>query len=174
MVSSAYLRFWHFSQQSWFQFAIHPFWHFTCQMYTCQYIQIYSEYKLNKQSNNIQACLSAFPILNQSFVPCPVLTVASCPAHRFFRRQVRWYGIPISWIISHSLLNYTVKGFFEINEGKVDTFLEFPCFLCDPINFDNLLSGSSAFSKSSLYIQKFLVHCWSRAWSVLSLTLLIC
>ena len=72
MVLFAYLRLLTFFWQSWFQFAIHPFWHFTCQvytcqMYTCQYIQMYSDYKFNKQSNNIQLCLFAFPILNQSF-----------------------------------------------------------------------------------------------------------
>ena len=43
-------------------------------------------------------------IWNQSVVPCPVLTVASCPTYRFLRRQVRWSGIPISLRIFHSLL----------------------------------------------------------------------
>ena len=41
-----------------------------------------------------------FLIWNQSVVPCPVLTVASWPAYKFFKRQVRWSGIPISWRIS--------------------------------------------------------------------------
>ena len=45
-----------------------------------------------------------FLIWNQSVVPCSVLTVASWPAYRFLRRQVRWLGIPISWRIFHSLL----------------------------------------------------------------------
>ena len=44
-----------------------------------------------------------FPILNQSIVPCPILTVASWPAFSFLSRQVRWSGIPISWRIFHSL-----------------------------------------------------------------------
>ena len=51
---------------------------------------------------------------------------------------------------------HIVKGFSIVNEA--DVFLEFSCFLCDPTNVDNLISGSSAFSKSSLYIWKFLVH----------------
>ena len=50
----------------------------------------------------------------------------------------------------------TVKGFSI--EAEVDAFLESPCFLYDPMNADNLISGSSAFSKSSLYMRKFLVH----------------
>ena len=45
-----------------------------------------------------------FPIWNQSVVPCPVLTVASWPAYRFLKRQIRWSGIPISFRIFHSLL----------------------------------------------------------------------
>ena len=64
---------------------------------------MYSAYKLNKQGDNIQPCLTPFPILNESVVPCPVLTVASWTAYRFFRRQLRWSGISISSIF-HSLL----------------------------------------------------------------------
>ena len=53
---------------------------------------------------------------------------------------------------------HTVKGFSLANETEVDVVLEFPCFLYDPENVDNLISGSSAFSKSNLYIWKFLLH----------------
>ena len=53
---------------------------------------------------------------------------------------------------------YTVKGFGIINKAEVDVFLEFPCFFYDPTDVGNLISGSSAFSKSSLYIWKFSVH----------------
>ena len=60
---------------------------------------MYSAYKLNKQDDNIQPWCTPFPIWNQSVVPCPVLTVASWPAYRFLKRQVRWSGIPISWRI---------------------------------------------------------------------------
>ena len=51
---------------------------------------------------------------------------------------------------------HTVKGFGIVN--KTDVFLEFSCFLYDPTDVGNLISGSSAFSKSSLNIWKFLVH----------------
>ena len=57
---------------------------------------MYSAYKLNKQGDNIQPWRTPFPILNQSVVPCQVLTVPSWPAYRFLRRRVRWSGIPIS------------------------------------------------------------------------------
>ena len=56
---------------------------------------------------------------------------------------------------------HTVKDFIDfsiVNEAEVDVFLEFPCFLHDPTGIGNLISGSFAFSKPSLYIWKFQVH----------------
>ena len=53
---------------------------------------------------------------------------------------------------------HTVKSFSVVNEAKVGVFLEFSCFFCDPMDVANLISGSSAFSKSSLYIWKFSVY----------------
>ena len=50
-----------------------------------------------------------------------------------------------------------VKDFSIIKEAE-DVFLEFPCFFCDPTDIGKLISGSSAFSKSSLYIWKFSIH----------------
>ena len=51
-----------------------------------------------------------------------------------------------------------VKGFGIINEAEIDVFLELSCFFDDPADVGNLMSGSSAFSKSNLYIWKFLLH----------------
>ena len=71
--------------------------------------------------------------------------------------QVVWY--------SHLLKNFpqfvvihTVKGFSLVNEAEVDIFLEFSCFFYDPTDVSNLVSGSSAFSTSSLNIWNFIVH----------------
>ena len=71
--------------------------------------------------------------------------------------KVIWY--------SHLLKNapqfdviQTVKGFSIVTEAEVDVFLEFPCFSYDPTNVGKLISGSSAFSKSSLNIWKFSVY----------------
>ena len=55
---------------------------------------------------------------------------------------------------------HTVKGFSIVNEAEVDVFLEFSCFFYDPKDVGNLISSSSAFSKSSLNIWKFFVHIW--------------
>ena len=56
------------------------------------------------------------------------------------------------------LIIYTVKGFSVVNEAKIDVFLGFLCFFCDPTDVGNLISGSSAFSKPRFYIWKYLVH----------------
>ena len=71
--------------------------------------------------------------------------------------QVVWY--------SHLFKNFpqfivihTVKGFGIVNKAEVGVFLELSFFLYDPMDVGNLISGSSAFSKSSLNIWKFMVH----------------
>ena len=56
------------------------------------------------------------------------------------------------------VLIHIVKGFSIVNESEVDVFLEFPYFVYDPMNVGNLISGSSASSKYSLYFWKFLVY----------------
>ena len=53
---------------------------------------------------------------------------------------------------------YTVKGFGIVNKAEIDVFLELSCFFHDPVDVGNLLSGSSAFSKTSLNIWKFMVN----------------
>ena len=71
--------------------------------------------------------------------------------------QVVWY--------SHLFQNFpqfivisTVKGFGIVNKADIDVFLELSCFFHDPADVGNLVSGSSAFSKTSLNIRKFTVH----------------
>ena len=117
-----------------------------------------SAYKLNKQGDNIQPWCTPFPVWNQSFVPCLVLTVAFWPTYRFLRRQVRWSSVPISLRIFQFVVIHTVKSFGVVNETEVDVFLEFSCFYYDPTDVGILISGSSAFSKSSLNILKFFAH----------------
>ena len=118
---------------------------------------MYSACKLNKQGDNIQSCCTPFSIWNQPIVPCLVLTVASCPAYRFLRRQVRWSGIPVFFRI-FAVCCDPHKDFSVDNEAEVDVLLECLCFFYDPTDVGNLISGSSAFSKSSLNIWNFLVH----------------
>ena len=56
------------------------------------------------------------------------------------------------------LVIHTVKGFGIVNQAEIDVFLELSCFFHDPADVVNLMSGSSAFSKTSLNIWKFMVH----------------
>ena len=58
----------------------------------------------------------------------------------------------------HSVVIHAVKGFGTVNKAEVDAFLELSCFFDDPADVGNLISGSSDFSKSNLYIWKFSVH----------------
>ena len=64
---------------------------------------------------------------------------------------------------------FVVIHYFDVvNKAEVDVFLELSCFFDDPADVGNLISGSCAFSKSSLNIRKF------PAWRILSITLLVC
>ena len=131
-------------------------------------------YKLNKQGDNTQPWCTPFPILNQSALPCPVLTVASWPAYRFLRRQVRWSGTPISFRIFQFVVIHTVKGFSIVNEAEVDFF--------NPLAFSMIqwmlatwslvptpFLNSACTSASSQFM-----YFWIWAWRILSITLLAC
>ena len=119
---------------------------------------MYSAYKLNKQGDNTQPWCTPFPIWNQSCSMsssnCWFLTCIQISQEA---GQVVWY--------SHLLKNFpqfvvihTVKGIGLVNKAEIDVFLELSCFFNDPTDVVNLISGSSAFSKSSLNIWNFTVH----------------
>ena len=142
VVSFAYLRLLIFPQQSWFQLVLLPTQHFSWCMY--------SEYKLNKQGDNIQPWHTHFPIWILSVVPYPVLTNSFWPAYRFLRRQVRWSGIPIS---------LQVKGFPAAAATKSCQ----PCLtLCDPIDGSPL--GSSVPGILQARILEWVAISFSNAW----------
>ena len=71
--------------------------------------------------------------------------------------QVVWY-FHLFKNFPQFILTHTVKGFSVVNEAEVDILLEFSCFFYDLADVDSLISGSSAFSKSSLNIWEFSVH----------------
>ena len=71
--------------------------------------------------------------------------------------QVVWYS-RLSQNFPQFIVVHTVKGFGIVNKAEIDVFLELSCFLYDPADVGNLISGSSAFSKTSLNIWKFMVH----------------
>ena len=70
---------------------------------------------------------------------------------------------------------HTVKGFGIVNKAEIDVFLELSCFFHDPADVGNLISGSSAFSKTSLNIWKFTIHILLKpGLQYLSIALLAC
>ena len=70
---------------------------------------------------------------------------------------------------------HTVKAFSTVKEAEVDVLLEFLCFFYDSVDVCNLIYGSSALSKSSLNIWKFIVYILLKPdWRILSITLLAC
>ena len=68
-----------------------------------------------------------------------------------------WYSRPFK-NFPQFIVIHTVKGFGIVNKAEIDIFLELSCFFDDPADVGNLISGSSAFSKTSLNIWKFMIH----------------
>ena len=66
--------------------------------------------------------------------------------------------VPEKHLFPQFMVIHTVKGFGVTNKAEIDVFLELSCFFDDPSDVANLISGSSAFSKTSLNIWKFMVH----------------
>ena len=71
--------------------------------------------------------------------------------------QVVWYSHLFQNFPQFTVI-HTVKGFGIVNKAEIDVLLELSCFFHDPADVGNLISGSSAFSKTSLNIWKFMVH----------------
>ena len=71
--------------------------------------------------------------------------------------QVVWYS-HLFQNFPQFIVIHTVKGFGTVNKAELDVFLELSCFFDDPADVGNLITGSSAFSKTSLYIWYFTVH----------------
>ena len=71
--------------------------------------------------------------------------------------QVVWYSHPFKNFLQFVVI-HTLKGFGTVNKAELDVFLELSCFFDDLTNVGNLISGFTAFSKSSLNIYKFTVH----------------
>ena len=130
-----------------------------CASSSPAFLMMYSAYKSNKQGDNIRTSRTltySFPNLEP--VCCPMSGSNCCflTCTQIFHEadQVVWY--------SHLLKNFpqfvvihTVKGFGIVDKAEVDVFLELCCFFYDPTDVGNLISASSAFSKSSWNIWKF-------------------
>ena len=69
-----------------------------------------------------------------------------------------WYFYLLKNFLRFVVVIHTVKGLDIVSKAEIDVFLECSCFLDDPVDVGNLISGSSAFSKTSLNIWKFTIH----------------
>ena len=85
-----------------------------------------------------------------------------------------WYSL-LFQNFPQFIVIHTVKGFGIVKKAEIDVFLELSCFFHDPADIGNLISGSSAFSKTSLNIRKFTVHVLLKpGLENMSVTLLAC
>ena len=146
-----------------------------CASSRLAYCMMYPAFKLNKQGDNIQPWRTPFPIWNLSVLPCSVLTVASWPAYRFLKRQVRSYSIPISFRIFQFIVIHTVNDFDIVNKAEIGVFLESLAFLM----IQRVLAVWSLVSLSFLNPgwaseRSWFTYCWSLTWRILSITLLVC
>ena len=98
-----------------------------------------------------------FTIWNQSIVPCPVLLLSDLHAG-FSGGRLGGLVFPCLKNFPQFVMIHTVKGFGIFNKAEVAVFLELSCFFNDPVDVGNLISGFSAFCKSSLNIWNFTVH----------------
>ena len=85
---------------------------------------------------------------------CCFLTCVQIPQEA---GEVVWYS-HLFKNFPQFLVIHTVKGFGIVNKAEIDVFLELSCFFHDPADVGNLISGSSAFSKTSLIIREFMIH----------------
>src|SRR5574341_606737 len=130
----------------------------TCVSSSPAFLMMYSAYKLNKQGGQYTALTYSFSCLEPV---CCSMSNSNC----FFLICIQISqeaGQVVCY--SHHLKNFpqfivihTVKGFGIVNKAEIYVFLELSCFFHDPVDVGNLISGSSAFSKTSLSIRKFTV-----------------
>ena len=122
------------------------------------FLVMYSAYKLNKQGENIQL----WPTLSCVEPDCCSMSSSNCCFLTCIQvsqeaGQVVWYA-HLFQNFPQFIVIQTVEGFGVVNKAEIGVFLEFSCFFDDPADIGNLISGSSAFSKTSLNICKFKVH----------------
>ena len=102
-----------------------------------------------------------YPILNPEPISFSIQCSNCCFLTRIQVSQETGKAVCYSHLFKNFpqfVMIHTVKGSSIVSETEVDIFLEFPCFLYDPANVGNLMSGSSSFSKPSLKIWNFLVY----------------
>ena len=130
-----------------------------CDSSSSTFHMMYSAYKLNKQGDNITALMYSFP--NLELVSCSMSSFncyfLTCEHVSQDTGYVVWYSFLFKNFPPFFMI-HTVKCLSIVKEAEADVFLEFLSIHNDPVNVGNLIVGSFAFSKPSLYIWKFIVH----------------
>ena len=136
-----------------------------------------SAYKINKQgvtTYSLDIFLSQFWTSLLCSISCSNCCFLTCIQISQEAGQVAWYSHLFQNFLQFAVI-HTVKSSGIVNKAEVDVFLELSCFFYDPTDVGNLISGSSAFSKTSLNIWKFSVHILLKlSWRILSITLVAC
>ena len=114
-----------------------------CASSSPAFLMMDSAYKLNTQGDNGQPVCCSMSSSNCCFLTCIQVSQEA--------GQVVWY-FHLFQNFPQFIVIHTVKGFGIINKAEIDVFLELSCFFVDPADVSNLISGSSAFSKTSLNI----------------------
>ena len=112
-----------------------------------------AEIKIAQRNINLEPVCCSMSSSNSCFLTCIQVSQEAS--------KVVWYSRLFKNLLIHTVEGFkihTVESFSVVSEAEVDVFLEFSCFFYDPTDVGNLISGSSAFSKSSLNIWKFSVH----------------
>ena len=110
-------------------------------------LMMYSEYKLNKQGDNIHPWCTPFPIWNLSIGPCPALSVASWLHMDFSGGRKGGLEFPTLEEFSTGCCDPHSQRLWHSHKAEVNGFLELSRFSNNPMAVENLISGSSAFSK---------------------------
>ena len=129
-----------------------------CASSSPEFLIVYSAYKLNKQGDNINLDIFLFLF---GPVCCSMYSSNCCFLTCIQISQEAGQVVGYSHLFKNFKLFvviHTVIGFGIVNKAEIDVFPELSCFFNDPTNVPSLISGSSAFSKSSLNIWKFMVH----------------
>ena len=124
-----------------------------CALSSLGFHMMYSAYKLNKHSDNDTALTDSFSYLQP--VCCSMSSSNCCLLTCIQVSQEAGQVVRYSHLFQNStrfLVIHLVKGFGIVNKAEIDVFLELSCFFRDPADVGNLISSSSAFSKTSLNI----------------------
>ena len=137
VVSSTIWGFQYFSLQSWFQLVLHV----VCSL---AFHMIYSAYKLNKLGDNTQPWCTISQFWTSPLFHVQFYCFLTCIQVSQETDKIAWYFY-LSKSFPQFVMIHTVKGFSIVNEAEIGVFLQFPCFLYDPTNVSDLISGSFAY-----------------------------